>query len=803
MRFTAQIGYACTLLTVWTAVYPPGFIGTPDLKVIVWADNGAGLPGTELASVTIPYSSLPTGSGATYVSADFSAYDLVFEDGEEYFVGITSPDKAEKIALMVDSGTNGLGRSYMWLDGVFYNRATIGLTDFNFGIGVDICCNASVILTAIAQIPSINCINVPVTSNISASFTDSIPPGSIDSSKWIVSASTTGLHYGVFSYDNLAQMVTFDPDVDFAPGEVVTVTLTDNIGSTEGVSLKPYSWSFRIASSGPGGHLVKDSTYTTGAFPHDVVAADFNNDGKPDIAVAEEQSKSVLVCLNNGTGKFTSARYSSSEGDFTPVRLCTGDFDKDGYVDIGVANDSIVSVPPTVAFGWFKNQGNGTFSWRAAGGSFPLRDIASGDIDNDGDMDLVMARVASSQLRIRLNDGSGLFSSDLMLSTHAASPPEAVILADIDNSGWLDIISANNGDGSLSIIRNNGDGTFGSIVNIAVGDSVRDVAAMDVDGDGDNDLVTANSGSNSITVLKNDGAGNFSAFGTVGVGQRPISLVSADIDGNGTLDILTVNSRSNDISVLLNSGTGTFTLYGTYPAGSGPMGIAAGDFDGDGDMDITTADSTGTTMTVLDNWYCVDTDGDRFGDPGNPTNQCPLDNCPTVYNPTQADYDQDGLGDACDPCNDFPPTITSPGDTISVKFNVPYAYYPAVTDPDNTTFDISYLQIPHWCTVRNDSVVGITRDTIFLEPITVVAADTCNADTLSFYTLVYLCGNANADLLINVGDAVYLINYIFRSGPTPQPLRAGDANCDGQINVGDAVYLISYIFRGGSAPCCP
>ena len=68
---------------------------------------------------------------------------------------------------------------------------------------------------------------------------------------------------------------------------------------------------------------------------------------------------------------------------------------------------------------------------------------------------------------------------------------------------------------------------------------------------------------------------------------------------------------------------------------------------------------------------------------------------------------------------------------------------------------------------------------------------------------LYTCGDANGDGQINVGDAVYLINYVFKSGPAPNPIEAGDANCDGDVNVGDAVYLINYIFKGGPEPCCP
>jgi len=191
----------------------------------------------------------------------------------------------------------------------------------------------------------------------------------------------------------------------------------------------------------------------------------------------------------------------------------------------------------------------------------------------------------------------------------------------------------------------------------------------------------------------------------------------------------------------------------------------------------------------------LDADGDGIVDS--------LDNCPDIYNPDQEDYDLDGVGDSCDACNDFAPVIDSPGDTVSVTFMSDYAYYPVITDPDNASHTVTYTDYPHWCHIQNDSVLGFAPDTIFIEPLGVIVEDTCNADTLSFIVAIYLCGNANGDALLNVGDVVFVINYVFREGPYPNPPQAGDANCDGLVNVGDAVYLINYVFRSGPEPCCP
>jgi hypothetical protein len=70
-------------------------------------------------------------------------------------------------------------------------------------------------------------------------------------------------------------------------------------------------------------------------------------------------------------------------------------------------------------------------------------------------------------------------------------------------------------------------------------------------------------------------------------------------------------------------------------------------------------------------------------------------------------------------------------------------------------------------------------------------------------TAEYLRGDANQDGIINVGDIVYLVSYLYKNGPAPTPVWVGDCNCDEIVNVGDIVYLVSYLYKGGPAPGCP
>ncbi len=144
MRFTSAVGYDCSLLTAYIGVYAAELVGTPDMVVSVWDDDGFGFPGTQLGSVIVPFSALPT-TGLTYVPADLSTANggspFVFSDGAEYHVAVTTSDHVNNvISILSDDGSNGTLRSSENWNGYWGLMLDDWGVDVNFLIGVDICC---------------------------------------------------------------------------------------------------------------------------------------------------------------------------------------------------------------------------------------------------------------------------------------------------------------------------------------------------------------------------------------------------------------------------------------------------------------------------------------------------------------------------------------------------------------------------------------------------------------------------------------------------------------------------------------
>ncbi len=183
---------------------------------------------------------------------------------------------------------------------------------------------------------------------------------------------------------------------------------------------------------------------------------------------------------------------------------------------------------------------------------------------------------------------------------------------------------------------------------------------------------------------------------------------------------------------------------------------------------------------------CTDTDGDGFANPGYPASACPVDNCPSVANADQTDSDSDGLGDACDNC----PSVVNVDQTDYDNDSIGDAC-DECTDSDgdgfgNPGFPASTCQLDNCTRFSNPSQEDSDSDGI---------GDPCD----------YVCGDANNTGFVNVSDVVYIISFIFAGGPFPSPYVLADANCSGSVNISDAVYIVNYIFLGGPAPCsdCP
>jgi hypothetical protein len=147
-----------------------------------------------------------------------------------------------------------------------------------------------------------------------------------------------------------------------------------------------------------------------------------------------------------------------------------------------------------------------------------------------------------------------------------------------------------------------------------------------------------------------------------------------------------------------------------------------------------------------------------------------------------------------------PPHIVSPDSFVYATYET-LSYYPEIYDPDDTVHQITYLDLPSWCSVQDDTLSGQVPDSVLVEGFTVIAEDLFHADTQSVVLCTYLCGDANRDEIVNVGDVVYLVSYLYKSGTEPLPTESGDCNRDENVDVGDVVYLVSYLYRNGSPPC--
>ena len=378
------------------------------------------------------------------------------------------------------------------------------------------------------------------------------------------------------------------PASDIAKAQTALVTVTSGRGIVSNVD---YFQVVRNAYPVAYGKL----DYATDPTPQAVTTADFNGDGKLDLAVATGNN-SVSILLGNGTGTFPTHVQYAVPGN--PVAIVHGDFNGDGKQDIATADQTANEI--SVLLG----NGDGTFQshHEYAAGTKPMA-LATADVNGDGNLDIIVADYSANTVSVLLGNGDGTFKTHVDYAT--GNSPSAVAIGDFNGDGRLDLVVANKSDNTVSILLGNGDGTFQSAVACATAALPNSVVVGNFTSSNVLD-VAVGTANKVVSVLLGNVNGGCQKHVDYKIGANAMAIAAADLGSAGKLSLIAANYNDNTISTLAGNGDGTFKSQSIFLTNGGPSGLAIGDFNGNGKLDVAVTASSGNTVsTLLDSWITI------------------------------------------------------------------------------------------------------------------------------------------------------------------------------------------------------
>ncbi len=288
--------------------------------------------------------------------------------------------------------------------------------------------------------------------------------------------------------------------------------------------------------------------------PQAIASGDLDGDGSPDLAIAHETGLSVSVMLNSGDGTFgpdVPYGHYLQPGSVWANDVALGDLDGDEDLDLVSAGLHL-----SVSF----NHGDGTFTSEVAYEPFlSTYSIQLEDVDGDDDLDIAAASFsgpyADGLLTIRLNNGSGTFGAPT--SYPAGLSPGSIAFGDIDGDGDREVLVANWFSGDLgpshvSIMEKDANGGYYLAHTVDADMRCRFASLADLDLDGDLDIAVSNNVGDNVSVALNNGDGTFAETVQYGAGDGNWSHALGDVNHDGYPDIVTADYLTDTISVLLN-----------------------------------------------------------------------------------------------------------------------------------------------------------------------------------------------------------------------------------------------------------